>query len=85
MLSPMKERNHSRSKEKRNFSIALPETLIADLKSIAQTETRSRNRQIEHFLAEEVKRWKAENNAAPARSKVIQFPSPQDWLTHSNS
>ena len=57
----MKKKNHDRSPDKRNFSIALPLTLIADLERIAAKETRSKNRQIEHFLSAQVDKWKAEH------------------------
>ena len=59
IITRMKPRNHERSPDKRNFSIALPKTMIDDLSFIAKEETRSRNGQIECFLAQSVKEWKA--------------------------
>lgn len=58
----MPPRNHDRSPDKKNFSIALPKGLITDLQMIADQETRSRNGQIEHFLRDAVTDWKKENS-----------------------
>lgn len=60
----MPQRNHDRAPDKKNFSIALPKTMIDDLQKIADKETRSRNRQIEHFLSQAVERWKMERKPA---------------------
>lgn len=70
----MSQRNHSRSKDKRNFSIALPKTMIADLERIAAKETRSRNGQIEHFLAESVAAYKADQKKTEALPATLQNP-----------
>lgn len=51
------KRNHDRAADKTAFSVALPKKLVSDLEEIAKTETRTRNRQIEHFLTESVARY----------------------------
>lgn len=53
----MPTKSHDRSPDKRNFSVALPKKLIADIEAIADREDRSRNKQIEHFLKDSVERW----------------------------
>jgi hypothetical protein len=55
----MKKKSHARAPDKRNFSVALPITLIDALEKIAMKEDRSRNRQIESFLKEKVQEYKA--------------------------
>ena len=55
----MKKKSHARAPDKRNFSVALPITLIDALEEIAKNEDRSRNRQIEYFLKEKVREYKA--------------------------
>ena len=65
----MKKKNHDRAVDKKNFSIALPLTLIAQLQSIANLETRSRNKQIQHFLELSVQRWNDQQQPA-------NFPPP---------
>lgn len=57
----MKGKNHERSPDKKGFSIALPIHLIDQIQVIADGETRSRNKQIEHFLDNAVKQWNAKN------------------------
>jgi hypothetical protein len=52
------KRSHDRSPDKIGFSIALPRKLVDELKAIAIEETRTRNGQIEHFLAAAVAEWK---------------------------
>jgi hypothetical protein len=64
----MKKKSHQRAPDKRNFSVALPITLIDQIEAIAKSETRSRNRQIEHFLQECVRNEKQKKtgiNALP--------------------
>jgi hypothetical protein len=53
------KKNHDRSPDKKGFSVALPKQLLSDIEQIAKEEHRSRNGQIEHFLAESVDRWQA--------------------------
>ena len=72
----MKKRSHERSTDKKGFSIALPITLINDLQAIANLETRTRNGQIEHFLTEQVKLWKAKNNPAAPQAKPRPAAAP---------
>jgi hypothetical protein len=55
----MKKKSHDRAPDKRNFSVALPIELIEKLEAIAGAETRSRNKQIEHFLQQSVSHYKA--------------------------
>lgn len=51
----MKKKSHARAADKRNFSVALPITLIDEIAAVAKRESRSRNGQIEHFLKEAVR------------------------------
>ena len=55
----MSKKSHDRDPNKRNFSVALPITLIEDLQRIADKETRSRNMQIQHFLEIAVNEYKS--------------------------
>lgn len=71
----MNKRSHARSPEKKNFSIALPIVLITDLEKIAKAETRSKNGQIEYFLAEQIKLWKAKNSPVTAPSATLESDS----------
>lgn len=59
MLPQMKKKSHDRSPDKKGFSIALPKKLVAEIQAIADDETRSRNGQIELFLKDCVRRYKA--------------------------
>lgn len=43
-------KNHSRAPNMVQTTIALPKTVLARIGEIAETETRSRNLQIQHFL-----------------------------------
>lgn len=71
----MKTKSHSRSPDKKNFSVALPIVLIEQLKKIAKEETRSRNGQIELFLKESVDRWISEK--APPVKMLSSLESPK--------
>ena len=55
----MNQKNHARAPDKVGFSVALPKKLLGDIQTIADSEHRTRNKQIEHFLHESVMRWKA--------------------------
>jgi hypothetical protein len=66
----MKKKSHSRAPDKRNFSVALPVALIEQIEAIAKDETRSRNRQIEHFLQESVKLAKQNQKRIHADSRL---------------
>lgn len=55
------KRPTQRDPNKVAFSVALPKVLVWQIEEIAQTEHRSRNGQIEHFLAEAVAQWKREH------------------------
>jgi len=57
----MKKKSHERAPGKKGFSVALPEKLVAEIQAIANSETRSRNGQIEKFLEDCVKAYKSEN------------------------
>lgn len=57
----MSSKNHDRHPDKKGFSVALPKSLLSEIESIANQEHRSRNGQIEHFLAESVDRWEKQN------------------------
>jgi len=70
MPKQKKERSHDRSPEKVGFSVALPRVLCGEIEKIAAKETRTRNGQIEHFLAEAVARWHQERQGTPAASPL---------------
>lgn len=72
----MAAKNHDRSPDKKGFSVALPRDILADVERIARQEHRSRNGQIEHFLAESVKRWEIENIPAKNASKLKSLDAP---------
>lgn len=55
------KKSHDRAPDKIGFSVALPKSLVAQIEVIAEDQHRSRNGQIEHFLAEAVAKWKREN------------------------
>ena len=59
----MKKRSHDRAPDKLGFSVALPKRLVAEIESIAQSQHRTRNKQIEHFLDGAVKEWLQQNAA----------------------
>lgn len=63
----MKTRSHDRAPDKKGFSIALPKQLLAEIQHIATSETRSRNGQIEKFLDDCVKQYKAMKSAEKAK------------------
>jgi hypothetical protein len=61
----MSEKNHDRSPDKMGFSVALPRDLVAKIQSIAKSETRSRNAQIQRFLELAVREWSESQNGPP--------------------
>jgi hypothetical protein len=75
---PMKEKSHARALDKRNFSVALPIKLIDAIEQIANAENRSRNRQIETFLQEQVRQYHAEKAATAHPAK--RPPSAQNRI-----
>ena len=66
----MKKKSHARAPDKRNFSVALPVTLIDALEEIAKNEDRSRNRQIESFLKEQVRVYQTKKGLKPLPSPL---------------
>jgi hypothetical protein len=75
---PMKEKNHARALDKRNFSVALPIKLIDAIERIANAENRSRNRQIETFLQQQVGQYHAEKT--PTAPPAKRPPSAQNRI-----
>ena len=67
----MKKKSHARAADKRNFSVALPITLIDEIAAIAKRESRSRNGQIEHFLKESVR------SHVRKKTDIHSLPSPR--------
>lgn len=76
------KKNHDRAPDKIGFSVALPKSLVAEIEIVAKAEHRSRNGQIEHFLAESVAKWKKEHPedlgfvAEPQASYGVKVPPP---------
>ena len=68
------KRPTQRDPSKVAFSVALPKILVWQIEQIAEAEHRSRNGQIEHFLADSVARWKRENPQAEAHVAEDQAP-----------
>ncbi len=71
----MKKKNHDRSPDKQGFSIALPRTLVSAIEQIAEEEQRSRNGQIEYFLARAVKDWRTAHPTSEAVMGMDVSPS----------
>ncbi|AKC83789.1 hypothetical protein IMCC26134_15175 [Verrucomicrobia bacterium IMCC26134] len=66
------KRPTQRDPKKVAFSVALPRALVAELEHLAKSETRSRNGQIERFLAEAVAKYHAEKG----RPELYPLPEP---------
>lgn len=70
---------------KKNFSIAIPKTLVAKVQKLADLEHRNRNSQIEHLLAVMVSQYEAKNGpiikeSAPALREIEgSAPPPPKW------
>jgi hypothetical protein len=64
------KKNHTRAADKKGFSVALPIELIGQLEYIANSETRSRNKQIEHMLRQSVADYKQQ------KGHINSLPSP---------
>jgi hypothetical protein len=65
------KKNHDRAPDKKGFSVALPKQLLSDIEQIAKEEHRSRNGQIEHFLAESVQRWETSQTQPQAQPLAL--------------
>jgi hypothetical protein len=70
-----KTKSHARAPGKRNFSIALPEVLIASIQSIADAESRSKNKQIEYFLTAAVREYFFEHSKKSSTSAISPLAS----------
>lgn len=79
----MNKKNHARAPDKTGFSVALPNSLLWQVEQIAESEHRSRNGQIEHFLADSVARWKREHPQTEAH--VAEEQTPYGTQTQSQS
>lgn len=72
----MNKKSHDRSPDKIGFSVALPKQLLAQIQEIADTEHRTRNRQIEHFLYQSVARWNADHASAKEQEELAAAEDP---------
>jgi hypothetical protein len=86
LIQPVKtKKTPVRDPSKKNFSIAIPKTLVAKVQKLADLEHRNRNSQIEHLLTIMVSQYEAENGpiikeSAPTLREIEgSAPPPPKW------